>query len=105
MHEAVGHGHDRLSLFPNRRDRHRKEDREGDDLKHVAARHRVDHARGENVGNDFEQRLGMGLRNGIDDFVRSGNQLDAHARLGQIDDGEPDRERGGGGDLRNRRSP
>ena len=91
--------HDRLALFPNRRDRHRKKDREGDDLENVAARHGVDHARGENVGDDFEQRLGMSLRNGIDDFVRSGNQLDAHARLGQVDDCESDRERRGGGDL------
>ncbi len=85
--------------FPDRRDGHGKEDREGDDLEHIAARHAVDHACRKNVDDSFEERLRMGVRDGVDDVVRPGHQFHAHAGLGEVDHGQTDEKCGRGCDL------
>ena len=88
-------GDDGLALLPDQPQAYREDDAEGDDLKHVAACHCLDHR----LGDDVEKDLVPGLRLGGDLGLRTHRQVDADAGLDDVDGHEADDEGDGGDDL------
>ena len=82
-------------LSPIKPQANREDDAEDDDLKHVAARHRVDHR----FGDDVEEDLVPGLGFGGDLVVLPHRQVDADAGLGDVHRQQADDEGDGGDDL------
>src|SRR5205814_10082512 len=76
-----------------------EEHAEHNDLKNVAAHHGVDDTGGEGVDDRLDERLGMSRADGFNDVGVTGGKSDAAAGLGEVNDGEPDEERGGRDDF------
>ena len=93
--DGLAPGDDRPALLADHAQRNGEEDAEDDDLEDVTLGHRADHR----LRDDVEEDLIPGLRLGGDLARLPHRQVDADARLHDVDRREPDAERDGGDDL------
>src|SRR5262249_42777547 len=69
-----------------------EEHAECDDLQHISAHHGLNHVRGENVHNGFDETLGMSLADCPQNVGVVGGESHASAGLCEIDDCQSDHE-------------